>query len=218
MTGQQNKTSSNFRFALTDVHVATTDERRPADSQRIPPKRRALAIALVLLLNLIFSIGFRCAAQSPPPTEYQIKAAFIFNFVKFVAWPSQTFATEDSPIVVGVMGSNVFGDNLEHALHNKRINNRPLQYEVFNSIAEMTNCQVLFISASEEKRFPEILGALHSKSVLTVSESDRFIDAGGVINFVIQQNRIHFQVNNAAAKSAGLKISSKLLDLAVPNH
>lgn len=218
MTGQQNKTSGNYRFALTDVHVAATGERRPAGSQRIPPKRPASAICLVLLLNLIFAIGLRCAAQSPPPTEYQIKAAFIFNFVKFVAWPSQTFATEESPIVVGVMGSNVFGDNLEQALHNKRINNRPLQYEVFNSIAEITNCQVLFISASEEKRFHEILGALQSKSVLTVSESDRFIDAGGMINFVIEQNRIHFQVNNAAAKSAGLKISSKLLDLAVPSH
>src|ERR1700722_401055 len=136
-------------------------------------KRRAPVALFILLFSLLFGPGFECPAQDSAATEYQIKAAFIFNFVKFVEWPPQAFAKETSPIVIGVLGVNVFGDNLEQALRNKSIHHRPLQYQEFHSVAEVTNCQVLFIGVSEKKRYAKILGALRGMSVLTVSESDQ---------------------------------------------
>lgn len=157
-------------------------------------------------------------AQETAPTEYQIKAAFIYNFAKFVEWPADAFSTDTAPITIGVLGDNVFGDNLERTIQNKVINNHPFAFRAFRSIADITNCQILFISRSEKKHLPQILGALQKTSTLTVSEMDQFIQSGGMINFVIEEERIHFEINNENAKKSGLKISSKLLGLAVHSH
>jgi hypothetical protein len=168
-----------------------------------------LGLSLVWLL----SVG-NGRAQESQPTEYQIKAAFLFNFAKFVEWPPAAFAEATSPMVIGVLGENPFGDDLEQTIRGKTINNRPLVIKEFRSPAEATNCHVLFISTSEKQRLPEILKSLHGASVLTVGETDRFTETGGMINFVAEGNKIRFQINEVAAKSAGLKISSKLLSLA----
>jgi len=173
---------------------------------------------LILFVGLLFGLAFKGSAQNPPPTEYQIKAAFLYNFAKFVEWPAQAFPGPTSPMVVGVLGENAFGDNLERAIRDKTVNNHPFQFKQFHSVTEATNCQILFISASEKSRLPRILAGLRGTSVLTVSETDQFIKAGGMINFVIEDNRVHFQINDQAAKQAGLKISSKLLSLATHNH
>jgi uncharacterized protein DUF4154 len=171
-----------------------------------------------LLFSAIFALGFGAYAQDSSPSEYQIKAAFLYNFAKFVEWPTQAFAGPQSPIIIGVLGKNVFGDDLERTIRNKTINNRPFRFEEFHSVEEATNCQILFISPSENSQLSKILKRLRGKSVLTVSETDQFIQAGGMINFVIEDDEIHFQINNDAAKKAGLNISSKLLSLAVHNH
>ena len=163
-----------------------------------------------LLLTLVSS-----RAQDPPPSEYQLKAAFLFNFAKFVEWPPVAFATSTSPIVVGILGENPFGDDLERTIRDKSINNRSFVIKEFHSPTEVTNCHVLFISASEKKRLPEILSSLSGTNVLTVSETEDFIASGGMINFVQENNKIRFQINAVAAKKANLKISSKLLSLAV---
>jgi hypothetical protein len=169
--------------------------------------------AAVLLFSLIFPIGFRCHAQ---PTEYQIKAAFIYNFARFVEWPSAAFADTNSPMVIGVLGKNVFEDNLERIISGKAIKGHPLQFKAFNSAEEAAHCQVLFISTSEKNRMPKILARLQGTSILTVSENtDTFISDGGMINLVIVEDKVRFQINNDAAKKAGLIISSKLLSLAV---
>jgi hypothetical protein len=173
---------------------------------------RATSI-LVLSLVWLLSVGDG-RAQESQPTEYQIKAAFLFNFAKFVEWPPAAFAEATSPMVIGVLGENPFRDDLERTIQGKTINNRPLVIKEFRSPAEATNCHVLFISTSEKQRLPEILKSLHGTSVLTVGETDRFIETGGMINFVAEGNKIRFQINEVAAESAGLKISSKLLSLA----
>jgi hypothetical protein len=172
---------------------------------------RATSI-LVLSLVWLLSVGDG-RAQEFQPTEYQIKAAFLFNFAKFVEWPPAAFAEATSPMVIGILGENPFGDDLERTIRGKTINNRPLVIKEFRSPAEATNCHVLFISTSEKQRLPEILKSLHGTSVLTVGETDRFTETGGMINFVAEGNKIRFQINEVAAKSAGLKISSKMLSL-----
>jgi hypothetical protein len=155
-------------------------------------------------------------AQESQPTEYQIKAAFLFNFAKFVEWPPTAFAEATSPMVLGILGENPFGDDLERIIRGKTVNNRPLVVRTdFHSPGEATNCHILFISTSEKQRLPEILKGLRGASVLTVGETDRFTETGGMINFVVEGSKIRFQINDAAAKGAGLKISSKLLSLAL---
>ena len=124
-----------------------------AAGQPNPVYRKHPRVALfILLFSLLFGPGFKCPAQNSAPTEYeyQIKAAFIFNFAKFVEWPPQAFANDTSPIVIGVLGKNVFGNILVQAIRNKSIHHRPFQYQEFHSVTEVTNCQVLFIGASKK--------------------------------------------------------------------
>lgn len=169
----------------------------------------------VLLLCLIFSL--RTFAQEPAP-EYQIKAAFLFNFAKFVDWPPQAFPQPNSPIIIGVLGKNVFGHYLEDTIRDKEVKNRRFEIKEFTSVNDAVNCHILFISPTLKDDLPKILTALHNASVLTVSESDEFIKAGGMIDFTIEESKVHFQINDDAAKKAGLRISSKLLSLATRSH
>jgi hypothetical protein len=172
-----------------------------------------------LAFILILGWGWCGQAQTPAaPSEYQIKAAFVYNFAKFVKWPAPAFASADSPIVIGVLGENVFGEELKRTLENKTFNNRAFELKAFHSVTEATHCQILFISPSEQDRLPQIFTALHGTSVLTVGETDHFLEAGGMINFVIEEKRIHFEINNDTAEKAGLIISSKLLSLATHSH
>ncbi len=166
----------------------------------------------------MFVLGFAGFAQNRPPSEYQIKAAFLYNFAKFVEWPPRAFAGPQAPIIVGVLGKNTFGDDLERTIRDKTVNNHPLEFKAFHSATEATNCHILFISASEKDHLPKILKSLRGASVLTVSETDRFIETGGMINFVIEDSKIRFQINDDAAKQAGLTISSKLLSLAARHY
>jgi hypothetical protein len=184
----------------------------PAEATQPFMRLRATSI-LVLSLVWLLSVGDG-RAQESQPTEYQIKAAFLFNFAKFVEWPPAAFAEATSPMVIGILGENPFGGDLERTIQNKTINNRSIVIKQLHSLAEATNCQVLFISTSEKKRLAEIFDGLRGTSVLTVGETDRFTETGGMINFVAEGNKIRFQINEVAAESAGLKISSKLLSLA----
>ncbi|MES1180225.1 MAG: YfiR family protein [Verrucomicrobiota bacterium] len=219
MTGSQKKFYRPLHRVLDQIQAnaigrnAAWHPGRKTVVGKFPP-----LLAAILLLLQIFVPGFKAGAQDTSPTEYQIKAAFLYNFAKFVEWPPQAFAGDQSPIVIGVLGKNVFDDNLEKIIHGKTVNNHPFLFKEFHAVAEATNCHILFISASEEKRLPKILESLRGASVLTVSETDQFIADGGMIDFVIEDKKIHFQINDEAAKKAGLKISSKLLSLAAHNH
>lgn len=175
------------------------------------PATLFLRLSLALLVTAVSS-----RAEESQPSEYELKAAFLFNFAKFVEWPPKAFAKDSSPLVVGVLGEkNPFGDDLKRTVRNKTINNRPLEVKEIQSVTEATNCHILFICTSEKKRLPEILDGLRDTPALTVGETDRFIQAGGMINFVLAGNKIRFEINDDAAKKAGLKISSKLLSLAL---
>jgi hypothetical protein len=168
----------------------------------------------------VLSLGLLLAAapghaQAPPPSEYQLKAAFLFNFAKFIDWPPEAFADDKSPLIIGILGDNPFGNDLEPTVAGKKINDHPITIRMFRAAAEATNCHILFISNSEKKRLPEIIQSLRGTSILSVGETERFIETGGMVNFVQEASKIRFQINDDAAKAARLKISSKLLSLAV---
>jgi hypothetical protein len=170
---------------------------------------------LNLLLTCLALAGGNGVAQESSPTEYQIKAAFIFNFAKFVVWPPTAFAEVTSPIIIGILGDNPFHDDLARTVRNKTIDDHPLVIKELRAPSDATNCHILFISSSEKNRLPEILKSLRDASVLTVGEMDGFTENGGMINLVIKDQKIRFQINNGEAAKAGLKISSKLMSLAL---
>ncbi len=171
----------------------------------------------VLSLNLILAAAADLPAargQEVLPSEYQMKAAYLFNFTKFVSWPAQALPPDDSPLVIGILGDDPFEGVLDSTVQGKVINGHPLAVRHIKALAELKSCHVLFISSSEQNRWPEIQSALDGANVLTVSEHwDHFLQDGGMICFFMNENRVCFDINDAAAKHAGLKISSKLLQL-----
>ena len=168
------------------------------------------------VLAVAMLVCTRAQPENPPkgPSEYQVKAAFLYNFVKFVEWPA-TAATQEGPIEICVLGKDPFGGALDRVVEGKTVNDRALVIRHIGDIAAARACQVLFVSTSEAGRVSEITQAVRGWNVLTVSEIDRFSERGGIINFLMEGQRVRFRINPKMAASAGLKISSKLLQLAV---
>jgi hypothetical protein len=172
-----------------------------------------LEIRLLAMALLIADHGH--TKELPGATsEYQVKAAFIYNFVKFVEWPPEPGEPGD-PISICVFGKDPFGSALERVVGGRNANGRPIEIRRPSGIAAAQSCQVLFVSSSESARLEAIFKSISSLSVLTVSEIGRFCERGGVIEFVVEEQRIRFRINVKAAALANLKISSKLLQLAL---
>jgi hypothetical protein len=176
--------------------------------------RAAGLFPLSLMLLQVSSLAY--AKEDSGPEEYQIKAAFIFEFAKFVEWPPAALPKPSSPLIVGVLGENPFHDALEKTIKCKKVDEHPVIFMQFRTATDANNCHILFISRSEKARLPQILKQLNGRNVLTVSEMPGFTKAGGIINFVVNGTNQGFQINNDAANRAGLKISSKLLRMVLP--
>jgi len=154
-------------------------------------------------------------AAAPRSSEYTLKAAFLFNFTKFVDWPADAFADEKSPFNLCVLGGeDPFGGSLDELVANEAVNGRPIAVRRRVRGADLRTCQILFIGRAERERQPEVLASLRGLPVLTVGETDRFLSEGGLFNFFLEANRVRFEVNLAAVERTPLKISSKLLRLA----
>lgn len=175
---------------------------------RLPILRFILGCVIVLCSG-------RLTAQTETPKEFQVKAVFLFNFSHFVDWPTNTFTNTQSPFVIGVLGQDPFGNYLEETVRGEKVDDHPLVVKHFQNISEVKDCQILFISRSEERKLREIFAELKGTDVLTVSDAKNFSGNGGMIGFVTTpQNKIHFQINLNATKDARLVVSSKLLRLA----
>lgn len=146
--------------------------------------------------------------------EYQVKAAFLYNFAKFVEWPPEEFRTPKDPILVCVLGHNPFGSSLEDAIRGKNIDGRGLALRQVATAEQAGACQILFVSSEDEKRFHAMGRSLKHAGLLTVGEMQGFTAEGGIINFKLDGDRVRFEINVDAAEQAQLHISSKLLSLA----
>ena len=176
--------------------------------------RRRLAMVLLVALAAPALGAGEEPTPAPTPSEYQLKAAFLYNFVKFVEWPAESFSSPDAPFIIGVLGINPFDDHLERAVQNKRINGHPFEIKEFKALAEARSCHMLFVCASERRRLADVIKSVDDASVLTVSELERFLPAGGMIQFVMEEKKVRFDINPGAARRANLRISSKLLSVA----
>jgi hypothetical protein len=171
-------------------------------------------VRILVASCFVVAATFSSAAAAPPVStnEYQVKAAFLFNFAKFVVWPANVFPDANTPLVIGVLGQDPFGSYLDDTVRGERVDNRQLVVQRYRSTAEIKNCHVLFISRSESGRLNEIVSALKNRKLLIVTDADGG-EGGVVIRFVTEGNRIRFKIDPAAAKAANLTISSKLLRL-----
>jgi hypothetical protein len=161
--------------------------------------------------GLLLLAGLDVLAQTAPSKEYQVKAVFLFNFAQFVEWPPAAFGDGTSPLVIGVLGDNPFGTYLDETVRDEKVGNRPLEVRRYQRVDEIKTCHVLFVGLSEANRLEQILASLKDRSILIVGDSNDFVQRGGMIQLASSQSRIRLRINEGAAKTANLTISSKLL-------
>lgn len=163
-----------------------------------------------LVLGVLLSSG--AAAQEA--NEYQVKAAFLYNFAKFVEWPPEAFKGPSDPIVIAVVGKNPFGTLLAEEVAGKTLLGRPFQVREVTNAQQASGCQIVFVSSSERKRLEALFTLIGKSAVLTVGETDNFAAEGGIINFKIDAGNVRLQINVGAARRQQIRISAKLLSLA----
>ena len=164
----------------------------------------------MLLVLLLQPVGY---AVGETPSEYQIKAGFLYNFAKFTDWGTSVGGLRDSNFFLCIIGKDPFGPALG-AIEGKVVYGQRLKVKVSVPLDELRGCHMLYVSDSEERHLPSILKALKNLPVLTVSDIEGFVDAGGMVGLVLADNRILFDINLSAVNAANLKISSQLLRLA----
>src|SRR5258706_9500813 len=174
---------------------------------------------LIAILGMTLNVTSTADAQAgdADSSEYLIKAGFIYNFAKFVEWPTAAFAQPDSPIIIGILGTDPFGNLIDRIVENKKIGARGLVVKRLRwgtDLKDLKECKILFVGASERGHLDELMQVVKGLPILTVGETPGFAERGGVIRFVLEDNRVRFEINVEAAHQADLTISSRLLTLA----
>jgi hypothetical protein len=149
--------------------------------------------------------------RSSTALEYKVKAAYLFNFVKYVEWPAGAFSSPNAPYCIGVLGEDPFGEVLDKTVADRTVNDRAVTIQRSKRSEDLKNCHVVFISVSEKKQLGDILASYKSAPILTVGETERFIQAGGMITFAIEKESVRFDVEWDKAEEISLKISARML-------
>lgn len=180
---------------------------------------RTICKSAIVIASLLFvSLGPAARAQaadSPQSAENLIEAGFIYNFAKLMEWPAATFPQTSSPITIGILGeTDPFRGTLDQVLRGKQVNGRDFVVKHLKWKDDLKGCNILFVSSSEKAHFDDLLHVIHGLPILTIGDTPGFAERGGVINFVVEGNRVRFEINVDAAKQANITISSRLLALA----
>lgn len=168
----------------------------------------------LLALGASFLLAAGASHAFAQPSEHEVKAAFLYNFTRFVEWPDGAFSARGAPFVLCVLGDEPFAAEVVETVADKAVDGREASVRQVSELSELADCHLLFVSRSERGRLPEIVAALRHLPVLTVGDSEEFVGAGGMISLVLRQSRVRFEIDQAAAERAGLVISSRLLGLA----
>ncbi len=179
------------------------------------PKWYPAWFRLVFLACLSCLAGFPLLAAEPVVAkEQQLKAAFLFNFTKFVEWPAGKFADANAPIRIGVLGSSSFGTAVAEAIKDRKVNGRELRFVPVNTVAEIKGLHALFVGVGEGEKLAGLGAALTAGCVLGVGESESFLRQGGTILLALEGDKVRFEIDLNCAERAHLKISAQLLKLA----
>jgi hypothetical protein len=168
--------------------------------------------ALMVILALLHISVLN--AQQPKVSEYQVKATYLYNFGRFVQWPPQATAAKGDSFSICVLGHDPFGPTLDSTLAGETLDGKPLAVKRISTPREAGECRILFISSTEENHLKEILLALDESGILTVSDMPAFSRRGGMIQFVLEGDKVRFEINLTKAESAKLTLSSELLKVA----
>jgi hypothetical protein len=182
--------------------------REPSRSHGFPPWLVVVAVAWVLVA------GPCLRAQSSKPTDYDVKAAYLYNFGHFVEWPANVAFAQNDSFTVCVLGQDPFGPVLDATLAGETIAGKRVTAKRISTPQESGNCQILFLSSAEDARLNTTIKTLSKQAVLTVSDMPQFSQRGGMIQFVLEGKKVRFEVNLAAVQHAGLTLSSELLKVA----
>jgi hypothetical protein len=172
-----------------------------------------MARILLLLICLTLCAPMAGAAESGKLSEHEVKAAFLFNFIKYVEWPPTAIPRENTYLTICIVGKSPLNDVIE-SLAGKTVKNRKLVIKLLSRIEDLGECNILFINASVKSSLPQLFAATAGRSILTVSDSKGFATAGGIIEFVPVKDKIRFEINNRVAQQINLRLSSHLLKLA----
>lgn len=187
---------------------------QPWASSRLS-RRLLLLIATVVLACSVERLPAQSYESADINREYAIKAAYLYQFGRYVQWPANSFVGDSGPLIIGVLGEDPFGNLLEEIARTKRVEGHPIVIRRFASVSEYTFCHILFVCASADpEQKTMILKKLQKTPTLLVGEEPGFVDRGGTINFFLDENKIRFEINTEVAGQDHLKISSKLLSLA----
>jgi len=183
----------------------------PFDVRRSTFDVRCSLLLLCAFVLLSLNLG---SAKAQVSREYQLKAVFLYNFAQFTDWPTNAFADDKLPLVIGIIGPDPFGSALEETIRNETVAGHPLTIQHYPSPADIKTCHILFITQPEVRHVDEILKAIDRKPVLTVSDADNPATAQVMIRFAVENNKVHFRINTEAARAANVSLSSKLLRVA----
>lgn len=175
-----------------------------------------LIVAVLLCLSMALGANAQSSA-SAASSEYLIKAGFIYNFAQLVQWPATAFPQPDSPIVIGILGTDPFGATIDRVIENKKLDGRNLVVKRLKwgkELKDLKECNILFVSSSEKEHIADLVNMVKWLPILTIGETPGFATHGGIINLTLEDNKVRFEVNIEAAKQANLNISSRLLALA----
>jgi hypothetical protein len=176
------------------------------------PARRVARLVIFLCMVLAMR-GQKIGAQSSDE-EYRVKAAFLFHFAQLVDWPLDSLKDTDGSLFLCTVGDDTFQGALEATIAGKAVGTRTLRVRHLKEAEDMQGCQIVFLGKAQSKHIPALLAGLHNAPILTVGETPGFLESGGMVRFLLEDNRVRFDINLAAADAAGLKIGARLLILA----
>jgi hypothetical protein len=174
--------------------------------------RRCVALAALIIGACPFAA--KLSAQQQKPDQNQVEAAYIYNFGKFVKWPTTSGANQNSSFTICVLGEDPYGSILQSVLAGKFINGTPVTIKRVPQPQDANDCRILSINTTDDRRLREILSGLGPATVLTVSDMPNFAKRGGMIQFVTEGDRVRFEINRASSDRAGLVLASELLKVA----
>lgn len=188
-------------------------------------RRVGAAIFATLLYVVLASGPFNTitlgVTKAPKPkshNEYEVKAAFLFNFAKYTTWPPSAFANDQAPITIGIIGDDPFHSALDNLIKHKTVNGRRFAVRRSHRVKDLDGCQIIFVSRSETHHLAAVVSEYRRRPILTVSDVREFAKQGGVIELREVHNKVRFTINIDAAKRVALKLSSQLLELARVVH
>jgi len=169
---------------------------------------------LRFLITPLLALALTAQAAPPSPNEYALKAVFLYNVVRFVDWPASAFSSRKDPLVIGIVGPDPFGPLLYEAIAGETYQGRPITVAHYARPRDIRHCHLLFVGRANHDRLDQILAKAAGQTMLTVGETDYFLDHGGMIALTAYKNRVHLQINGTTLAKSRLGVSSKLLQVA----